>query len=169
MVKGAKRNYNVKKLGDSVIDSFILAYRPMVNELNRQIFETTEKSIDIHGKKFVPLKDSTTSIRKKRGQPKQPPLKITGKMRGTKVIQATKTKPSFEIVMTGQAKGVHYGVLHNEGFTTGGMIPGKKVPARNWFGIPKEYRKGGKRYEEARRQVRFNLRRALQSAMKKIV
>jgi phage gpG-like protein len=70
--------------------------------------------------------------------------------------------------MTGQRRNVYYGSLHNEGFTTGGMIPGKKVPARNWFGIPKEYKKGGKRYEEASRQMRFRLRRSLQSAMKKV-
>ena len=168
MVKGAKRNYNVRKLGDSVTQAFIDAFRPMVNELNRQILETTEKSIDIHGKKFKSLKKSTTSIRKKRGQAPQPPLLITGKMRGTQIITATPNKLSFEIKMTGQKKGVHYGALHNEGFTTGGMIPGKKVPARTWFGIPKEFKKGGKRFEEARRQVRFKLRRALKSAMKKV-
>ena len=168
MVKGAKRNYNVRKLGDGVTQAFIDAYRPMVNELNRQIFETTEKSVDIHGKKFKSLKKSTTSIRKKRGKPEQPPLKITGKMRGTKIIQATKTKPSFEIEMTGTNKGVYYGALHNQGFTSSGMIPGKKVPARKWFGIPKEYKKGGRKYEEARRQVRDNLRRALHSTMRKI-
>ena len=168
MVKGVKRNYNVKKLGDSVSQAFIDAFRPMVNELNRQIFETTEKSTDIHGKPFKKLKASTTSIRKKRGQKPQPPLVITGKMRGTKIIQATPTKLSFEIVMTGQKQGVHYGVLHNEGFTTGGMIPGKQVPARTWFGIPKNFKKGGRRFEEARRQVRFKIKRALKSTMKKI-
>jgi len=168
MVKGARRNYSVKKLGDSVTQAFIDAFRPMVNELNRQILETTEKSIDIHGKSFKSLKKSTTSIRKKRGQAPQPPLLITGKMRGTKIVPAKTNKLSFEIEMTGQRRNVYYGALHNKGFTTGGMIPGKKVPARTWFGIPKEVKKGGKRFEEARRQVRFKLRRALQSAMKKV-
>jgi hypothetical protein len=168
MVKSVKRNYNLNKFGNSFIQAFIDAYKPMINELNRQIYETTERSVDIHGKKFKSLKKSTTNIRKQRGQPEQPPLKITGKMRGTKIIQATKAKPSFEIEMTGQRRNVYYGSLHNEGFTTGGMIPGKKVPARNWFGIPKEYKKGGKRYEEASRQMRFRLRRSLQSAMKKV-
>ena len=168
MVKSVKRNYNLNKFGNSFIQAFIDAYKPMINELNRQIYETTERSVDIHGKKFKSLKKSTTNIRKQRGQPEQPPLKITGKMRGTKILQATKAKPSFEIEMTGQRGNVYYGSLHNEGFTTGGMIPGKKVPARNWFGIPKEYKKGGKRYEEASRQMRFRLRRSLQSAMKKV-
>ena len=168
MVKGAKRNYNVRKLGDGVTQAFIDAYRPMVNELNRQIFETTEKSVDIHGKQFKKLKAATTGIRKKRGQAPQPPLVISGKMRGTKIVQAKPNKLSFEIEMTGQKKGIHYGALHNKGFTTGGMIPGKKVPARTWFGIPKDFKKGGRRFEEARRQMRFKLRRALQSTMKKI-
>ena len=168
MVKGAKRNYDPRKLARELDTVWIDAFKPMIRELNLEIQTGIATSTDVDGKKFKNLKKSTTDIRKRRGQPEQPPLKITGKMRGTKIIQATKAKPSFEIVMTGKSKGVYYGVLHNEGFTTGGMIPGKKVPARKWFGIPIEYKKGGKRYEEARRQVRYNLRRALQSTMKKI-
>ena len=168
MVKGAKRNFDPKKLAAKMDTVWIDAFKPMIRELNLQIQSSITNSTDIDGKKFKRLKKSTTSIRKKRGQPKQPPLKISGKMRGTKIIQATKTKPSFEIEMTGTNKGVYYGSLHNQGFTSSGMIPGKKVPARKWFGIPKEYKKGGRKYEEARRQVRDNLRRALRSAMKKI-
>jgi hypothetical protein len=168
VVKGAKRNYDPKKLAAKMDTIWIDAFKPMIRELNLQIQNGIATSTDIDGKKFKSLKKSTTNIRKQRGQPEQPPLKITEKMRGTKIVQATKTKPSFEIIMTGRNKGVYYGVLHNEGFTTGGMIPGKKVPARKWFGIPKEYKKGGKKYEEARRQVRHNLRSALQSTMKKI-
>jgi hypothetical protein len=168
MLKGVKRNYDPKKLAAKMDTIWIDAFKPMIRELNREIQDSIETSTDIDGKKFKRLKKSTTDIRKQRGQPEQPPLKITEKMRGTKIIQATKTKPSFEIVMTGKNKGVYYGVLHNEGFTTGGMIPGKKVPARKWFGIPKEYKKGGRKYEEARRQVRDNIRRALHSTMKKI-
>ena len=168
MLKGVKRNYDPKKLAAKMDTIWIDAFKPMIRELNIQIQSSIRTSTDIDGKKFKRLKKSTTDIRKQRGQPEQPPLKITEKMRGTKIIQATKTKPSFEIVMTGKNKGVYYGVLHNEGFTTGGMIPGKKVPARNWFGIPKEYKKGGRKYEEARRQVRDNIRRALHSTMKKI-
>ena len=168
MVKGAKRNYDPKKLAAKMDTIWIDAFKPMIRELNLQIQNGIATSTDIDGKKFKSLKKSTTNIRKQRGQPEQPPLKITEKMRGTKIVQATKTKPSFEIIMTGRNKGVYYGVLHNEGFTTGGMIPGKKVPARKWFGIPKEYKKGGRKYEEARRQVRDNIRRALHSTMKKI-
>jgi len=168
MVKSVKRNYSPKKLAAKMGSVWMDAFKPMIRELNREIQDGIETSTDIDGKKFKKLKKSTTDIRELRGQPKQPPLKITGKMRGTKIIQATKAKPSFEIEMTGQRRNVYYGSLHNEGFTTGGMIPGKKVPARNWFGIPKEYKKGGKRYEEASRQMRFRLRRSLQSAMKKV-
>jgi len=168
MVKSVKRNYSPKKLAAKMGSVWMDAFKPMIRELNREIQDSIETSTDIDGKKFKKLKKSTTDIREMRGQPKQPPLKITGKMRGTKIIQATKSKPSFEIEMTGKHKGVYYGALHNQGFTSSGMIPGKKVPARKWFGIPKEYKKGGKRYEEARRQVRDNLRRALHSTMKKI-
>lgn len=36
-----------------------------------------------------------------------------------------------------------YGVYHNEGFTTASnsMIPNKKVPKREWFGITKDMQK----------------------------
>ena len=172
MVKGAKRNYDPKKLAAKMDTIWIDAFKPMIRELNLQIQRGITTSTDIDGKSFKRLKKSTTSIRKKRGQPEQPPLdrkrETLNKMRGTKIIQATKTKPSFEIEMTGANKGVYYGALHNQGFTSSGMIPGKKVPARKWFGIPKEYKKGGNKYEEARRQVRDNLRRALHSTMRKI-
>ena len=168
MVKGAKRNYDPKKLAAKMDTIWIDAFKPMIRELNLQIQRGITTSTDIDGKNFKRLKKSTTSIRKKRGQKTQPPLLIDGEMRKTKIIQATKTKPSFEIEMTGKNKGVYYGSLHNQGFTSSGMIPGKKVPARKWFGIPKEYKKGGRKYEEARRQVRDNLRRALHSTMRKI-
>ena len=37
--------------------------------------------------------------------------------------------------------------LQNEGFITGGFLPGRRVPARKWYGIPKTYREGGTQYE----------------------
>ena len=168
MLKGVKQNYDPKKLAAKMDTIWIDAFKPMIRELNREIQDSIETSTDIDGKKFKRLKKSTTDIRKQRGQKTQPPLLIGGELRGTKIIQATKTKPSFEIEMTGKNKGVYYGALHNQGFISSGMIPGKRVPARNWFGVPKEYKKGGRKYEEARRQVRDNLRRALHSTMKKI-
>jgi hypothetical protein len=58
-----------------------------------------------------------------------------------------------------------WGVYHNEGFTTGGnsMIPGKKVPKREWFGITKEMEKGGKQYEK---YVRMTLTKIVKSINK---
>ena len=42
-----------------------------------------------------------------------------------------------------------HGVYHNEGFTTASnsMIPNKKVPKREWFGITKEMKKDGSQYK----------------------
>ena len=48
------------------------------------------------------------------------------------------------------------------------MIPNQKVPARNWFGVPKDFQEGGNKYDEARRQVQYKLRAALRSSMKKV-
>jgi hypothetical protein len=170
MVTGAKRNYSPGKLAKALNSAFIDAFKPMIRELNVQIQDTINTSTDIDGKPFKKLKKSTTSIRKKRGQPAQPPLKITGKMRGTKIKIATKTNLLFEIEMTGKSKkGVYYGSLHNKGFTSKGMISGKTVPARKWFGIPKNYKKGGARYEEARRAVRHNIKTSFDTVMRKII
>ena len=169
MVTGAKRNYSPGKLAKALNSAFIDAFKPMIRELNLQIQDTINTSTDIDGKPFEKLKKSTTSIRKKRGQKPHPPLKITGKMRGTKIKFATRADLTFEIEMTGKHKGVYYGSLHNEGFTSRGMISGKTVPARKWFGIPKEYKKGGTRYEEARRAVRHNIKTSFDTVMRKII
>ena len=170
MVTGAKRNYSPGKLEKALTGAFKDAIWPMIRELNMQIQDTVNTSTDIDGKPFEKLKKSTTSIRKKRGQRPQPPLKITGKMRGTKIKFATIADLTFEIEMTGKSKkGVYYGSLHNEGFTSKGMISGKTVPARKWFGIPKKFKKGGSRYEEARRAVRHNLSTSFSTIMRKII
>jgi len=170
MVTGAKRNYSPGKLAKALNSAFIDAFKPMIRELNVQIQDTINTSTDIDGKPFAKLKKSTTSIRKKRGQPAQPPLKISGKMRKTKIKIATKTNLLFEIEMTGKSKkGVYYGSLHNKGFPSKGMISEKTVPARKWFGIPKNYKKGGARYEEARRAVRHNIKTSFDTVMRKII
>ena len=58
-----------------------------------------------------------------------------------------------------------WGVYHNEGFTTASdsMIPGKKVPKREWFGITEEMKKGGKQYEK---YVRMTLTKIVGSLKK---
>ena len=170
MVTGAKRNYSPGKLAKALNSAFIDAFKPMIRELNVQIQDTINTSTDIDGKPFAKLKKSTTYIRKIRDQSPQPPLKITETMRETKINIATKTNLLFEIEMTGKSKkGVYYGSLHNKGFISKGMISGKTVPARKWFGIPKNYKKGGARYEEARRAVRHNIKTSFDTVMRKII
>lgn len=57
-----------------------------------------------------------------------------------------------------------YGVYHNEGFTTASnsMIPNKKVPKREWFGITKDMQKNGSQYKKFVEMTLFKLARSLQ-------
>ena len=90
-------------------------------------------------------------IKERRGFPSRI-LKESGKMENRKLKQATITKPILTIEMTHKGrKGYKYGSLHHTGYKTaeGSAIPGKKVPARKWFGVPKSCRKGGSEWKKA--------------------
>ena len=52
MVKGAKRNYDPKKLAAKMDTIWIDAFKPMIRELNLQIQSSITNSTDIDGKKF---------------------------------------------------------------------------------------------------------------------
>lgn len=170
MVKGVKRNYDFKKFNKKIFKSFLEAYRPLINDLNRQIQGGVVISKDVKGNRYESLKPTTVKIRKQRGQPVGPALLITGEMKKTRIWRPTPADPTFQISMEGEREGHYYGALHNKGFKTDGksMIPNQKVPARNWFGVPKDFQEGGKKYDEARRQVQYKLRAALRSSMKKV-
>ena len=103
------------------------------------------------------MRESTVNIRKRRGDGtkvlhRNPSNTYKGAnkgiLRNTHIERPTPSNLSFEIQMTGKWKGTTYGVLHNEGFTTSSksMIPGKRVPARKWFGITKDFREKGQAY-----------------------
>ena len=81
-------------------------------------------------------------------------------LRATKMVPATRSSMASKVIMVNK-----HGIYHNEGFTTGGksMIPGKKVPKREWIGITKEMEKGGKQYEK---YVRMTLTKITQSLKK---
>ena len=55
MVKGAKRNYDPKKLAAKMDTIWIDAFKPMIRELNLQIQRGITTSTDIDGKSFKPV------------------------------------------------------------------------------------------------------------------
>ena len=128
-----------------------------INQLGKQVNITIGKNLasgkDINDKSFDALsQDSTIPIRERRGQGSKP-LVISGKMEQRKIKQATPAKPVFEIELTGRGrKGYIYGALHNQkgGYKTAenSAIPGKHVPQRNWFGIPKSCKPGGPEWKK---------------------
>ena len=69
--------------------------------------------------------------------------------------------------MVGKNKGVAYGALHNEGFKTASksMIPDKQVPAREWFGITKDFQEKGKQYQNAMKTANAAISLALKKPM----
>ena len=124
------------------------------NHINRSIQKGLESGKDIDGNSFKPLKASSKAARKDKtlyygkysGSGKKP-LMWSENLRTTKKIPATLTKQRFIIEMDAK-RGYQYGALHNQkgGYITAqkSAVPGKKVPQRKWFGIPKEMRTGGK-------------------------
>ena len=150
-------NYSFSKLEKKLNGIAIEALNTLADGLNANIQKNIDNSRDIDGKSFDGMEKSTVRIRHMRGDG----LKVLhrnpsnsykgvkkGKLRQTHIERPTPNNLSFEIQMTGKRKGTTYGVLHNEGFTTSSksMIPGKRVPARKWFGITKDFREKGQAY-----------------------
>ena len=160
MIK-SKRNYSFKKATKLITNIIADTLSQMAVYQNESIQRGLSSSVDINGKSFEKLKQSTLDIRNKRGQGFTPLDRMKGerqkKLRNTKVIPAKPSKLVSQVKMQ-----TDYGVYHNEGFKTGSnsMIPDKKVPKREWFGITKDMRKNGAQYEK---YVRMSLRRIVKS------
>lgn len=149
--------------------------------MNRAIQDGISSGKDINDKAFKRLKSSTTSLRAG-----STPLKSTGTLRKTKLTKATKKNLVFEIKMVGKSKrtlpelngkkvnrksaGKVYGAFHNQkgGYTTSSSsaIPNRRVPRRNWFGIPKSVFPGGKEWKKATVRRKIEIRKALRTVMK---
>ena len=162
MIK-SNRNYSFKKAGDMIRGAVAEMLTDMARYQAEAIQRGISDQIDIKGKKFTPLSEaSTLPIRNKRGQGFLPLDRMKGarqkKLRNIKMIPA---KPSG-LVSQVQMMAEH-GVYHNEGFTTSSssMIPGKKVPKREWFGITKDMKKNGKQYQKFVQMTLFKLARSL--------
>ena len=158
----AKRNYSFKKAASLINGIVAETLTDMARYQNEAMQTNLDESKDINDKSFISLKKSTLEIRKKRGQGT---LALdTGKMgrrkklRGLKNIPAKKSNLVSKVVMTAE-----YGVYHNQGFVTAAdsMIPGKKVPARNWFGITKDMRPDGRKYKVYVRMTLMKIAKSL--------
>ena len=164
-----------KKLPDIITDNLNI----LGAHINRAIQDGIDSGKDIEGNNFKKLKSSTKELREG-----STPLKMRGHLRRTKLIKATEKNPVFIIKMNGKSQatlptlrgkkvkrkksGQFYGAFHQEGYTTSSKsaIPGKRVPARKWFGIPKSALPGGSEWEKASATRRIHIRRALRTVMK---
>tara|TARA_R110000824_G_scaffold113666_1_gene263506 strand:+ start:21 stop:533 length:513 start_codon:yes stop_codon:yes gene_type:complete len=138
---------NLSKAFSDIDDDFFREGTKEYGEkIQARLLDGLDGGYDIEGKTFKGLEDSTLNIRKYKGISGDRILNardgaIQGFLRGENLIETGKVQvklnnPPHE-----------YMTLQNEGFITGGFLPGKTVPARKWYGIPKTYREGGTQYE----------------------
>ena len=124
------------------------------NHINNTIQKGIEQGKDIDGKSFKSLKASSKKARTEKNLyygkyagSGTKPLIWSENLRKTSKKPATLTKQRFLIEMNA-GRGYQYGALHNQegGYITApkSAVPGKQVPQRKWFGVPKEMRTGGK-------------------------
>jgi len=170
-----KKNYSFGALQKKLSGIVITTLNSLANNLNTDIQTGIDSGRDVNGKPFKALEQSTVDIRLirrdgliplfRKGKPYKGSGK--GKLRKTKMTRPTSSKLSFEINMVGKNKGVAYGALHNEGFKTAStsMIPNKQVPAREWFGITKDFQKKGKQYQNAMKTANASIFSALKKPM----
>jgi len=163
-----KKNYSFGALQKKLSGIVITTLNSLANNLNADIQKGIETGRDINGKAFKSFEDSTVKIRNMRGDGQIILFRRgsgKGKLRKTRIIRPTSSKLSFEIQMRGFRGKTAYGALHNEGFKTASksMIPNKQVPAREWFGITKDFQEKGKQYQNALKTANA----AISSALKK--
>ena len=148
-----KLSRKLSELVDDGLDS-------MATRVNHSIQKGIDTGVDIENKPFEPLGPARSSVR----GPGAKILDDEGRMRKTTLIKASASggKHTAIIRMSGRrAKGKYVGTLHNEGYTvTAGRFKGSTVPKRNWFGIPKDMRAGGKEYKKAIGLIKKDIRRA---------
>jgi hypothetical protein len=145
-----KSTMDYNKLAARLATNIVLGINELGKTVNKTIMQNLDAGVDIKGKSFEKLKDSTVEIRERNGWGSKP-LQITGTLRERQESPATPVNPVFKIEMTGKGRGgFPYGGLHNQGYTTDAKsaIPGKKVPARKWFGVPDSCRYPGKDYKK---------------------
>ena len=155
-----RRNYSFGKAASAISGIIAETLTDMARYQNESIQRGIDTQTDINGSKFKKLKTkSTLTIRNRRGHGftplstmKRGTVGASGRdfsssksLRATKMVPAKREKLVSAVLMLNE-----HGVYHNQegGFTSGGMIKGKPVPQREWFGISKEMKKGGQQYEK---------------------
>ena len=183
-----KRNFDFNKVK---IDQISSAWLNMIsNHINRSIQDGLKTATDIQGKRFKSGGEFThKSIQD--GDAHKRPLVRSGRMGETRLLRATRKKLTFAIKSgvkkskarwnlvvdgvkssgTRQSGGTNYGALHNQpgGYKThkDSMIPNKKVPQREWFGIPKPMLPTGADWKKFALQFDLTFKRFFTTAMKK--
>ena len=160
-------NFNLKKLANGLDKLTADNLNVLGNNVNKAIQDGLDKGHKLNGDTHTPLKKSTLNKRQQQGYPSGPPLVRSGNMRKTKKKAATPNNQVFEIQMTGKSKrtGAYYGAYHNEGYTNSpkSAYPAKKVPKREWFGIPKSAKPGGKQMKKTITEMRRRVRTAFKT------
>tara|TARA_R100000808_G_C2146405_1_gene154323 strand:- start:1529 stop:2020 length:492 start_codon:yes stop_codon:yes gene_type:complete len=161
----AKKKFSYSKLAQQLPDIMSFSLNQLGNKINKAIQDGVQSGKDINGAKFAPLSPVSKKLRKKGG----PPLNVTGNMRQTKKIPATKKKHSFIIKMDAKKgknkRKVQYGAYHNQGYTNSpnSAFPGTKVPKREWFGIPKNMKPpNGKEFNKFVETFEAKIKRAVE-------
>ena len=141
------KTFSLGKLAKQLDTTIVTGLNQLIVRLNKSIQQNLESGKDINNTTYKSLSPVTQDMRDNRqGYYSKGggggTLNWSGTMRKTKV---TKAKPGPEAVakieMTGKRKGVHYGAYHNQG--------GGKLPKREWFGITKDMKPGGKELKTA--------------------
>ena len=147
-----KKTFSLKKLGRKIDTVIITGLNTMVNHLNNEIQQNLEAGKDIDNKTYKPLKPKTESMRaNKQGYYGKVSgsggiLNWSGNMRKTKKTPAKPgPMPVAKIEMVGMRKGKHYGAFHNQG--------GKNLPKREWFGMTKSMKPGGKELNKITKNI----------------
>ena len=167
------RNYSFGKAANKLMDIIAETLTDMARYQNESIQRGIDTQTDIKGTKYAKLSTaSTLPIRSKRGHGftllstmKMGSIGASGRdfstsksLRATKMVPAKQSDLTSKVIMVNE-----HGIYHNEGFTTASdsMIPGKKVPQREWFGITEEMKKGGKQYEKFVRMTLTKIEKSL--------
>tara|TARA_Y100000401_G_scaffold98144_1_gene85807 strand:+ start:3583 stop:4074 length:492 start_codon:yes stop_codon:yes gene_type:complete len=158
----SRRNYSFAKAGNKIKSIIAETLTDMARYQNESLQRGIDTQTDIKGSKFAKLTTTTLLIRNKRKHGFLPLDTMKGvrqkKLRNTKINPARPNNLVSQVLML-----TEHGVYHNEGFTTGStsMIPNKKVPKREWFGITKEMQKNGTQYKKFVEMSLFKLARSL--------
>ena len=146
-----KTTFSLAKLGRKIDKTIVTGLNTMMNHLNKEIQEHLEAGKDIHGKPYESLSEVTQNMRdNKMGYYSKGggggTLNWSGNMRKTKKTPAVPgAVPTAKIEMVGKRKGQHYGAYHNEGASR----KSGNLPQREWFGMTKSMKPGGKELNKA--------------------